>query len=165
MQLHAYVTRIQDHLVAAAALGDDRARQVAEVLATSVEPALRLAVLEAVAAAADDITAALLDSPGSPAVSVRFSGADGDELQVDVRHGEIESNEPVSITDDADASARISLRLSDALKAEIETAARAAAISVNTWLVRVAAREVSRPSDRQHQGGRNHHRVTGWVNG
>ena len=102
MQLSPYVAQIQTQLVAAAALGDERTRQTAEALAATAEPALRLAVLAAVSAAADDITAALLDSPGSPSVAVRI---DGDELRVDVRTTAESSTEaPAAPADEADTT-------------------------------------------------------------
>ena len=72
MELTTYVHQVQKHLSAAAALGDEQTRNTADALATAAEPAMRLAVLAALSAAADEITAALLDSPGAPAVSVRL---------------------------------------------------------------------------------------------
>src|SRR5579875_3872224 len=176
MQLSPYVAQIQTQLAAAAALGDERTRQTAEALAATAEPALRLAVLAAVSAAADDITAALLDSPGSPTVAVRI---DGDELRVDVRTTDESSTAaPAAPADEADTSARISLRLSESLKGDIETAARTEAVSVNTWLVRAASRALAGSSASagrapwdatwapgREPGGRNAHRITGWING
>lgn len=173
MELHPYVGQVQAHLAAAAALGDERTRQTADALGAAAEPAMRLAVLAAVSAAADEITAALLDSPGSPAVAVRI---DGDELRIDVRTAEPEPEAaPAPSSEDADTSARISLRLSEALKAEIESAARTDSVSVNTWLVRAAAGALSGMTaagrrdpnhwDGRRHGGGNTHRVTGWVNG
>ncbi|MGH8862983.1 MAG: toxin-antitoxin system HicB family antitoxin [Jatrophihabitantaceae bacterium] len=168
MQLSQHVTQVRDQLTAAAALGDDATRRVAEGLAVAAEPAMRLAVLGAVTAAADEITAALLDSPGAPAVAVRL---DGDEVQIEVRTAEVV--EPVP-AEDTDASARISLRLSDSLKSDIEAAARAESVSVNTWLVRAAGRALA-SSPRPGPGwegrggwdgrGNNPYRITGWING
>jgi uncharacterized protein (DUF1778 family) len=163
MQLSPYVSEVQAQLRAAAALGDDATRRVADALSAAAEPATRLAVLAAVTAAADEITAALLDSPDAPRVAVRL---DGDELQIEVR-----AVEPVreAAPDDADASARISLRLSEALKSDVEAAAKADAVSVNTWLVRAAGRALghrSRPGDAPGTSTRvSGHRITGWVNG
>lgn len=161
MELHSHVTQVRTQLDAAAALGDDRAHEIAGALATAAEPAIRLALVSALSAAADEITAALLDAPGAPAVSARV--ADG-EVRFTVRYEETPSPPP----DDSDASARISLRLGEALKADIEAAARAEAVSVNTWLVRAAAaalagfRGASRGS---RHGTTDTHRITGWVNG
>lgn len=171
MQLQSYVEQVQSHLAAAAALGDETTRQTASALATAAEPAVRLAILSAASAAADEITAALLDAPGSPAVSVRM---DGEELRVDVRTAEVpDAPTPAAAPEEADASARISLRLSEALKAEIEVAARAATVSVNTWLVRAASAALAGPqsprgatrTEIRTAGGSGAHRITGWVNG
>jgi len=138
---------------------------------TAAEPAVRLAVLAAVSAAADQITAALLDVPSAPVVTVHLDGA---ELRVDVRptqQGEPPAADPTggaASADDADATARISLRLSEALKSRIEAAARGRSVSVNTWLVQAANAALA---DSGTQGwGRSWsagpaHRVTGWING
>ncbi len=179
MQLQPYVTQVQAHLAAAAALGDERTRQTAEALAAAAEPAMRLAVLAAVSAAADEITAGLLDAPGSPGVSVRMDGA---ELRVEVRSVAPESETAPSAAApeaETEASARISLRLSETLKADIEAAAKADSASVNTWLVRVASRALAHGRAASSAswtggpaapgfaaGGKNSaHRITGWING
>jgi hypothetical protein len=168
MQLSPYVAQIQTSLTAAAALGDEATRHTAEALCTAAEPAARLAVLAAVTAAADEITAALLDSPGSPAVAVRL---DGEDLRVEVRLAEPAPEPPADDPDTADATARISLRLPEGLKTEVEAAAKAASVSVNTWLVRAAGRALAAGRARPgfEAGGwesrSSGHRITGWING
>src|SRR5581483_8235149 len=120
MQLEHHLAQVSDQLQAAAALGDDRAKEIAAALATAATPAVRLALLRAVSEAADEITAALLDYPGSPAVAVHL---DGDEITVDV-HAAAPATEPDEPRrDDGEATARISLRLTEALKADIDAAA------------------------------------------
>jgi hypothetical protein len=154
MQLDTYVEQVQDQLTATAALGDERVREVAATLAGAASPAIRLAILSALATAADEITTALLDRPGSPSVVVRL---DADEIAISVT-GPTESATAVR-PDDGDTSARISLRLSEALKAEIDTAANRAGISVNTWLVRAATAALGAgPAASGTQ------RLTGWIN-
>ncbi len=164
MQLHPYVTQVQAQLTAAAALGDAQTRTVAEALSAAAEPALRLALLAATSAAADEITAALLDSPGAPAVAVRI---DGDELRVEVRAAEPAfAPEPTRPTAaEEDNSARISLRLPEALKERVETAARAEAISVNTWILRALDQSLAGPQFPGMGRGLGGRRLTGWVNG
>ena len=161
MQLSPYVAQVQTQLAAAAALGDDGTRRVAEALSAAAEPATRLAVLAAVTAAADEVTAALLDSPDAPVLAVRL---DGDELRIEVRVAEPHHETPGG---DADTSARISLRLSEALKSDVEAAAKADSVSVNTWLVRAASRALG-PSRARAAGWDTRasgHRITGWING
>jgi hypothetical protein len=135
MQLDHHLAQVHDQLAAAAALGDERTHEIAQTLATTATTAVRLALMNAVSQAADEITAALLDYPGSPAVAVRL---DGDEITVEVRGPEPAASASESRRDDGDPSARISLRLSEALKADIDEAADRDGVSVNTWLVRAA---------------------------
>jgi hypothetical protein len=136
MQLDHHLAQVQDQLSAAAALGDERTREIAATLASTATAAVRLALMNAISQAADEITAALLDYPGSPAVVVRL---EGDEISVDVRAAEPASVPAEPRRDEGDASARISLRLSEALKTEIDEAAERDGVSVNTWLVRAAS--------------------------
>lgn len=168
MQLPEYTQHVHDQLRAAAALGDERTQQIASGLANAADTAVRLALVSAVSAAADEITAALAeaDTPGSPSVRVSL---DGDDLRVSVATLPT-TQEQVGPADDGDATARISLRLSDALKTEIEVAAAESDVSVNTWLVRAARAALAGPRSRHPWGDpwpprRGSHRVTGWVTG
>lgn len=172
MHLEDHVRQVQEQLAATAALGDERTQQIAQTLAAATGPAVRLAILSALSAAADEITAALLDSPGTPSVSVRL---DNDDVRVEV---DTTAPQPApSRTDDGDANARISLRLSESLKADVEDAAGRDGVSINTWLVRAADGALHtnwpgfpRPGrgGQPGQGSRRHpnsHHVSGWVNG
>jgi hypothetical protein len=165
MHVDQYVTQVQTQLGAAAALGDDRTRAIADALATAAGPAIRLALLAAATALADESTAALLDAPGAPAVSVRL---DDHDLRIEVRTSQ--PNEPdghpaAANTEDSDNTARISLRLPDLLKAEIEAAARQDGVSVNTWIVRAIAAVLSGSGWGGKRAAGHSHRITGWING
>ena len=52
---------------------------------------------------------------------------------------EDEEAEPAAASDDA-LTARITLRISDSLKAQVELAAARESLSVNSWIVRALAR-------------------------
>lgn len=162
MDVQPYVEQVQAQIAAAAALGDDTTRATAEALVVAAEPAVRLALLGAMAAAADEITVALLDAPGTPAVAVRL---DADQVRVEVRTTQT-VDAPVDVPDD-DTTARVSLRLPEALKEQIDAAARRDGVSVNTWLTRAASLALSGGVTREgQQAGRAHpQRLTGWVNG
>lgn len=181
MHLERHVGQVLGQLEAAAALGDERTQQVAAGLAGAVAPAVRLAILGALGDAADEVTAALLDAPGTPSVSVRL---DGDEVRVDVARSEPQP--PPERTDSADTNARISLRLSESLKADIDRAAEDDGVSVNTWLIRAAGAALTLhrvrdgwtgaaaswgagawggPGAPGHRGHHNAHHVTGWIDG
>jgi hypothetical protein len=177
MQLDDHLSRVSGQLRAAAALGDDRTREIADSLAAALGPAVRLAVLGALSSAADEITAALLDYPGAPAVAFRL---DGDEVAVDVHTTTTAVADDAPRGEDGDANARISLRLSESLKEQIDAAADRDGVSVNTWLVRAASLALrgqpgpfgpfgptgpgGRWSGRGGGGGGAHH-ITGWVTG
>lgn len=162
MELQPAVEQVAEQLAAAAALGDERTREIARGLAAAVDPAVRLAVLEALTAAADEITARLLDQPGSPSIAVRL---DGDDVAIEVRtDAAAEARDAPHY--DGEPTARISLRLSEALKTQVDASAAQDGVSVNTWLVRAAATAMHarstggssrlRPTDAR--------RITGWVN-
>lgn len=169
MDLESGVARVAEQLRAAASLGDERTRDVAAALAATAAPAVRLAVLEALAAAADEINARLLDVAGSPTVGVRL---DGDRAVVEVRVTETGSTpddpQPPLTAGDApdEATARISLRLGAPLKARLDAAAGADGISVNTWLVRAATAALHSREAATHAGHRrtDPRRITGWIN-
>jgi hypothetical protein len=165
MQTERYVDQVQTQLAAAGALGNDSTRATVDALATAAGPAIRLALLGAGAALVDEITAGLLDTPGAPVVSVRL---DGDDLRVEVRASDpaVPAGDGVVIgPDEAENAARISLRLPNALKVQVETAARQDGVSVNTWIVRAASSALPGSERGAKRASGPNHRVTGWING
>lgn len=129
---------------------------------------MRLVLLEALSAAADEITSEL--APG--AVDVRLRGSDPDfvvRLPADeagdvALSGRAASPTVVSTSDDEGGTSRLNLRLPEGLKAKIEEAARREGLSLNAWLVRAAAAAVEEPQarmPRRSSGGSQ--RFTGWV--
>jgi len=170
MELDPFLEDVSEQLTAAAALGDDRTREVAAALSATARSSVRMAILDALAAATTEVTDALHSASGdaqpAPAVSLQLSG---DQVRFTVTTAPVvETAEPVAgRSDDGDATARISLRLTDALKVEIERAAGQAGLSVNSWLVR-AASSALRPGGAApggwHSSGAGH-RFTGWVTG
>ncbi len=191
MQLDHHLSAVHDQLVAAAALGDERTREIAGTLATTATSAVRLALIGAVSQAADETTAALLDYPGAPAIAARL---DGDEITLEVRAtaaaADAEGDQRRDSASGGEPSARISLRLSEALKADIDAAAERDGVSVNTWLVRAATAALEPKPFGPHLFGatgaggwrfdpfsaggpgadfggkrRNPHHITGWIDG
>ncbi|MFE5672989.1 histidine kinase [Agromyces sp. NPDC056523] len=173
MDLTGYVDDLQRRLAIAAEAGGDEARSLAERLTAPLDAAARLVLLEALSAAAGEITAEL--APGS--VDVRLRGRDP-EFVVTVpvaatftsaSDGPVpvvaEVPAPAAIPDDASTS-RTTLRLPDQLKAQVEQAAARDGVSVNTWLVRAIAAAVepapTRPTETRPADG-DANRVTGWV--
>jgi hypothetical protein len=173
MELEPYVAALRQELAAAAEMAGPEARDLAERLVTPLESAARLALLEALSAAADEITRDL--APGS--VYVRLRGREPSFVVTPAQLPDplAESAAPAAalppVATDADegATARINFRLGESLKGRIEQAADRAGLSVNSWLTRAAAaalesdepaRWAERPGTR---GARGDERFTGWV--
>lgn len=139
-----YVAALRQDLAAAAEAGGEQARASAERLALALEPAVRMALFEALSDAAAEITQAL--RAGS--VEVRLKGREP-QFVVDVPAPPPIPDATASSEDDADSDedgtiARITLRLPESLKTRAEEAAGRRELSLNTWLVqavRAAARD------------------------
>lgn len=139
MQLTPHVSAIQSDLAAAAALGDEATAEAARRLADALGSSLQLQLLELLGEAALDVTAQL----PSGHVEVRLSGR---EPQLVVVVEPEPAAEPQPAAGD-DASARITLRLGEVLKAAVELAADREQVSTNTWIVRTLGRALdSRPA-------------------
>ena len=168
MDLTRYVDGLHRDLAVAAAAGGDDARALAERLTAPLEPAIRLMLLDALSAAAGEITREL--APGSVELRLR---AGEPEFAVTAGPAEeppepaVEAAPPAVPADGDDgAVARINLRLPEQLKAGVEQAAASERLSVNAWLVRVVAAALAR-EDRGEQpparGARPGQAYTGWV--
>ncbi|MEV5889034.1 hypothetical protein [Nonomuraea fuscirosea] len=178
MDLAPYVDNLRRDLAIAAAAGGEEARALAERLAATLESATRLALLEALSAAADEITRDL--APGS--VEVRLRGRDPgfvvtpplvpasfeDEGE---RHGPPAPPPPPPppLPPDADegGTSRISLRVPEHLKPRIEEAAARDGLSVNAWLVRAVSAALDPGQDARRSGKgaprQSGNRYSGWV--
>ncbi|MGZ6644086.1 MAG: hypothetical protein ACXVFT_19970 [Solirubrobacteraceae bacterium] len=166
MDLTPYVENLRRELAVAADAGGEDARALAERLTAPLESAVRLMLLDALSAAADEITREL--APAS--VELRLRTGEPDFVvtpAVTDDAGAPASDEPPLAPPEADegATARINLRLPEQLKAGVEQAAGRERLSVNSWLVRVVAAAVARDGrDRPRQpGGRVGQTYTGWV--
>jgi hypothetical protein len=144
MELTQYVESLRRELTTAAEVGGEDARALAARLLPPLDAAVRLTLLEALSAAAEEISAEL--APGS--VDVRLRGGTAGFVVTpppapaaaddDAVAGPAGVRLPVAEGDDA-AMVRINLRLPGNLKALIEDAAAGGGISVNAWIVRAAA--------------------------
>jgi hypothetical protein len=136
MDIGQYVNDLQRQLVQAAENGDAETRATAERLANGLDAATRLVMLEALSAAAGEITRDL--APGG--VDVRLRGREI-EFVVTQPAGDTEDDRAATAGIDLDdaSTSRTTLRLPDALKAQVDDAAAADGLSVNTWLVRAVA--------------------------
>lgn len=172
MNLAQYVDDLRHQLLVAAEAGGKDATALAERLTAPLEAATRLVILEALSAAANEITRDI--APGS--VDVRLRGRDPEFVVTpppNDRHFDdmaavdtpVTSPAPVADSDDGGTS-RITLRLPESLKPRAEAAAATEGISLNTWLVRAAAAALD-PADRnrhtERRGPSVGQRYSGWV--
>jgi hypothetical protein len=170
MELGPYVESLRRELGTAAAAGGDDARALAERLTAPLESGVRLALLDALSAAAAEITREL--APGSVDVLLRnrepvfvVTPPPAEVPIVESRQSPVDA--PPAPPESGDgATARINFRLPDSLKSRIEDAASGVGLSVNAWLVRAAAAALD-PSagvdraDRRPAVGQQ--RYSGWV--
>ncbi|MGC4805702.1 hypothetical protein [Micromonospora sp. DT233] len=166
MDLTTYVENLRSELADAAELGGEEARALAQRLTGPMESAVRLALLEALSAAADEITRDL--APGS--VQLRLHGREPTFVVTPPQAEpppEPAVTEPALGSPDAEEGAltRISFRLPDQLKSRIEDAAAREGLSVNAWLIRAATAAVQAPAAPRVAGRapRGAQRYTGWV--
>ena len=147
MQMAHHLHAIQEDLAAAAALAPDEATaEAARRLSQALGSSLHLRLLDVVSEAAADLSAAV---PGR--IEVRLAGRDPELVYVDDAEPSVQPG-----SDDA-LTARITLRLPDSLKVQIDVAASREGVSTNSWIVRALARGLeSRPP-------RSGRRLTGFA--
>ncbi len=186
MDITPYVESLRHDLAAAAEAGGPEAKAAAERLALALDPAVRLALMDALSQAAAEITA---DLPAG-SVDVRLRGREP-QFVVDVPTMPMQAPTPPTpptpplaaedAEDDEDgALARITLRIPESVKYKAEELATKGGHSLNSWIVnvvRAATRErgavnvdidLSSIPFLDGQGfasgrGRGSKRMTGWV--
>jgi len=135
MDTTPYVDALLADLNAMADLGDEAVADAARRLGQTLRASAGLRLLDLLGEAALEISGQL----PSGQVEVRLAGQQ--PTLVYVEH-EPEAAAPAAAGDDG-MSARITLRLSESLKASVEVAATREGVSVNTWIVRVLSRSTS----------------------
>jgi hypothetical protein len=148
MQLSHIIEALRSDLNAVAAVGDEQTAQTAERIGIALEGSLALRLVDAFSAAALELNAQIPNGH----VEVRLAGRDPELVFV-----EEQAREPEPQAADEGATARITLRLGDSLKDQVETAAAAAGVSVNTWIIRTLGRAVTQPARRSRN------RLTGFA--
>jgi hypothetical protein len=167
MELAPYVETLHRELSAAAEVSGDDVRRAADRLLTSLDASVRMVLIEALGAAAEQITAEL--APGS--VELRLRGRDPEFVVIPPAPSAPPATPPPPppTFDADDTTARISLRLPDGLKTRIEEAAGSIGASVNSWLVNelqdavVKIDQAASSSERTRADARPGKRLTGWV--
>ncbi|AUI60116.1 toxin-antitoxin system HicB family antitoxin [Amycolatopsis sp. BJA-103] len=174
MDLTPFVDTVRRELAVAAEAGGAEASALAERLTAPLASAIRLALLDALSAASDEITRDL--APGSVEVRLRAGEASfavtlpaaEPAVAVAASVPEPPMPPPPPLPEEEGATARINFRLPEPLKARVEEAAAAQGRSVNAWLVRAASAalrpsEPPAPPTSATSGHRAAQRYTGWV--
>ena len=185
MDITPYVESLRQDLAAAAEAGGPEARAAAERLAMALDPAVRLALMDALSQAAAEITSELREG----SVEVRLRGREP-QLVVDVPSvpalpappsppaPPAPPGSPTEEDEEDGTIARITLRIPEAVKFRAEELAAKSGHSLNGWIVnvlRAATRErgainvdidlSSIPffDDSRTRGRHGPRRMTGWV--
>ena len=173
MDLSKYVTQLREDLASAAAAGDEQTQRTGALLGAAIEPAARLAMMNALSDLAAEVTEAL----GDRVVEVRLDGRD---VRVAVsgeptaEEPEPEESEPSfggfrgfgGFGGDAGDISRVTLRLVEQIKNQAEQAAANQGVSLNSWVAQAVQGALSgqhgRPGKPDRKNGK---RVKGWVQG
>jgi len=170
MDLTPYVTTLRDDLSTAASAGDEQTQRVAAVLAATLEPAARLAIMNALSDLAAEVTAALDDR----VVEVRL---DGREVKVAVTGHPTEAPAPPPPPQPPDMTgdvSRITLRLFEEIKGQAERAAAEQGVSLNAWVAQAVQGALHGSSrdwggssawESRREDRRSGRRMRGWVQG
>ncbi len=175
MDITPYVDSLRRDLVAAAEAGGPEITQAAERLTLALDPAARLALMEALSHAAAEITSEL----PSGSVDVRLNGRELDfvvSTPLAEPMADKVSAPRAEETEEDVALARITLRIPESVKARAEEFAGRQGQSLNTWLVGIVRMATSSeavdidlsslpffadPFSRQK--GSTSRRMTGWI--
>lgn len=176
MDITPYVEGLRRDLIATAESGDAEIKAAAERLTTSLDPSVRLALMEAISQAASEITAEM--PAGS--VDVRLNGRELDFVLSAPLPPTPPTPPPAPpAPDEADdgSVARVTLRLPESIKNRAEEMATQDGLSLNTWLVNAVRRATadiaidvdldlsSLPfgNNAQHRPRRSSRRLNGWL--
>jgi|SRR5689334_19452933 len=136
MDITPYVDSLRRDLLAAAEAGGADAAAAAERLTFALDPAARLALMEAISQAAAEITAEL----PAGGVDVRLEGRElAFTVHTPAPMAPPAPPPPPTAAEESDEGglARITLRIPESVKARAEEKAAQAGDSLNTWLVKV----------------------------
>jgi len=151
MQLTPYLEAVARDLDRATALADEQTRELTHRVAAVIEPGLRLAMVQLLSDVAAQLTAEL----DGPVITIHMEGRDPS--------WHIVRDEATLVAHDAehddDNSARVTVRLPEAVKKRAEAAAQIAGQSLNTWIVQ-ALRRATTSDNTSHRSSR---RISGWA--
>lgn len=131
MDLQPYLASLREDLAATASAGDEQTRRAATLLSAAIEPAARLAIMNALADLAAEVTASLDDH----VVDVRLNGRDVRVVVTPTAQPDPEPEpEQPPPTGEGENISRMTLRLFEQIKSQAEQAAAAQGVSLNTFV-------------------------------
>jgi hypothetical protein len=148
METARFVEKLERDLASMAALGGEDIAQAAERLAHALRGSAGMRLVETLGEAALEISAQLPEGH----VEVRLAGPDPELVYV----GAEQTETPAAAAEDG-LTARITLRLPEGLKRELEADAAREGVSLNAWLVRALSRSTAPPPRRTGK------RLTGYA--
>ncbi|ALG12902.1 toxin-antitoxin system HicB family antitoxin [Kibdelosporangium phytohabitans] len=176
MDLTPYIDSLREDLATTASAGDEQTRRAAAVLSAALEPALRLAFMNALSDVAAEVTAALDDH----VVEVKLAGKEAHVVVTPTRaKAQPEAEQqftpppPPGGETSAENISRMTLRMFEQIKSQAEQAAASQGVSLNTFVsqaVQGALRRKWAGHQHQHQHrqddeGNSSSRVHGWTEG
>ena len=136
METARFINALERDLAAVAAVGDEETAAAAERLIQALRGSAGMRLFETLGEAALEISGQLPEGH----VEVRLAGPDPQLVYV----GGEPAETPALGADDG-LTARITLRLPEGLKRDLEAAAAREGVSLNTWLIRALARSTAPP--------------------
>src|SRR3984957_17686140 len=149
MKMSLVVDGLRSDVVAVGELGDETVAVVAERIADVLGRSVPARILDVLSDAAAELSATLPDGH----VDIRVAGDD-----VDLTYVEDAPGPAAAPTGEGDEqSARITLRLDEALKSRLEEVAAAGGVAVNTFIVRALERGAASNRNRSGRVGNRLH--------
>jgi hypothetical protein len=149
MKMSSVVDGLLSDVTAVGELGDAQVANAAERIAAVLARSLPSRILDLLSEAAGELARELPQGH----IEVHVGGDDVELVYVD--------DDPATPESDAELNARITLRLSDQLKARVEESASRQGLSVNGWVLRTLERGASVST---HSHGRAGSRLRGYGN-
>jgi len=152
MKLQRHLDALKNDLEQLAALADEQVGEAARRITNALESSVRVRLLDILSEAAAELSAGIEGGH----VEVRVAGGDPDLVFLEEEPAAGPAPEP-----GAEHGARITLRLPESLKTQVEAAAARDGVSVNSWIVSALGRNATTEGTRRGSGpGRR--RLTGY---
>jgi len=164
MDLNPYLLNLREDLSAAASVGDEQTRSAATLLGVAIEPAGRLAIMNALSDMAAEVTAALtthlvevkLDGRNVRVTVTEKSTASGSQPGGDRADYRLHADDIRRAMQDAGGElSRTTVRLFNDLKSQAENAASDQGVSLNTYISRAVSDSVRQAMPTSYPGKRS----------